>query len=130
MAGGLTGLAVTIGGLMFCWIWWSDIVSWLNPNSEGKEVWHLIIALGTVLGGQFLMFASAQVARGQERASPGLRRILYGYNAVLTCLTVLIIVGLLTVLVSSGVKAPLDFTASKDFSLSEKSIKILQALKT
>jgi hypothetical protein len=129
-AGGMTGFVLTLVAVAIGVAWWADISSWLSPTSEGKNLHRLAIAALGLLAGLVLMFASLQVARTEERTNAFMRRMLYGYNAVLTGLLVLLIVTLLTVGVSATVKAPLDFTASKDFTLSDKSIKILQSLKT
>src|SRR5207302_74013 len=82
-----------------------------------------------------LMFASLQLARADERSSPGLRRLLYGYNAVLTGLLVLAILTVLNVLTyvplpawGSFFSKPSDWTQSNLFTLSTASKNLLASI--
>ncbi len=94
--------------------------------------WRIMVCALAVLGGLGLMFASLQLARHVERASAGMRRLLYGYNAVLTGLLLLASLGLLNVM--SYVQLPpftvfeqqIDWTPSQMYTLSDKSINLLK----
>src|SRR5262249_33465704 len=67
-----------------------------------------------------------------ERASAGMRRLLYGYNAALTGLLLLAILGLLNVLAYVHLwpftlfAKSLDWTPAQTQTLSQRSIEILQ----
>lgn len=133
--GGLAGLATALLlGPGLGYIWWETIKggwsAWQGP--KGWQVWVTILA---VSGGFALMLLSLQLARADERSNALLRRLLYGYNAVLT--------GLLLFGILFGVNA-LAYTKVPPFealnqnyrwatmsiySLSEKSEKILESLK-
>src|SRR5262249_3827132 len=107
-----------------------DVVSWLSQTSEGKNLWHLGVIGGLLMGGLAFMFLSLQGGRAEERSSPQFRRVVYGSNAPLPAGLVLLVVIFLTIFVSLSVKAPLDFTATGDYTLSPRSINILRSLKT
>ena len=78
------------------------------------------------------MFLSLQAARGVERVSANMRRLLYGYNAVLTGLLLLAILGLINVLAYVHVppftlfSKQIDWTPSQLYTLSPASTEILQ----
>ncbi len=57
-----------------------------------------------LLGGLVLMFVGLIQARTFERTRPNLRRLLYGYNAILTSLLLVLIVILVNLLPYSGVR--------------------------
>lgn len=130
VVGAGVGAIVALGSLVYTATWWSDVVSWLSQTSEGKNLGHMVIICLLLLGGLALMFLSLQVARTEERASPSFRRMVYGSNAAVPAWLILLIVIFLTVFVSQAVKAPLDFTASGDYTLSSRSVNILRNLKT
>jgi hypothetical protein len=98
-----------------------------------RENWWRIAVCGlSILGGLGMMFASLQLARSVERASAGMRRLLYGYNAALTGLLLLAILGLLNVLSYVHLwpftlfGQQLDWTPGQIHTLSEHSINVLQ----
>lgn len=71
---------------------------------ERENAWAITRLVAALLGGLVLMFLGLTQARTFERTSPNLRRILYGYNAVLTTALLILIVGLLNLLPYSGVQ--------------------------
>ncbi|MBI1915768.1 MAG: Gldg family protein [Planctomycetes bacterium] len=98
-----------------------------------RENWWRIAVCGlSVVGGLAIMLVSLQLARSVERVSAGMRRLLYGYNAGLTGLLLLAILGLLNVLSYVYLwpftlfAAQVDWTPSQIYTLSPRSIEILQ----
>lgn len=71
---------------------------------ERANAWALARCGAALIGGLVLMFLGLMQARAFERTSPNLRRLLYGYNAVLTSLLLILIVTLLNLLPYSGVR--------------------------
>src|SRR5579884_776794 len=71
---------------------------------ERENAWAVTRLAAALLGGLILMFIGLTQARAYERTSPNLRRLLYGYNAILTTILLLLIVGLLNLLPYSGVQ--------------------------
>jgi hypothetical protein len=72
-----------------------------RERENATAVTRLVAAL---LGGLVLMFIGLMQARTFERTSPNLRRLLYGYNAILTSILLVLIVGLINLLPYSGVR--------------------------
>jgi hypothetical protein len=134
--GGLSGLVTVllIGLILPYFEWWNIFVGGLE--SWRKEWWRVGITILALFGGLALMFASLQLARVDERSSPGLRRLLYGYNAVLTGLLVLAILVVLNVSTyitvvpawGSFFSKPSDWTASSLFTLSPASKNLLASI--
>jgi hypothetical protein len=72
-----------------------------RERENALAVTRLVAAL---VGGLVLMFIGLTQARAFERTSPNLRRLLYGYNAILTTLLLLLICGLINLLPYAGVQ--------------------------
>src|SRR6266481_1258064 len=134
--GGLSGLVTVllIGLALPYFEWWNIFVG--GVESWRKEWWRIGITMLALFGGLALMFASLQLARADERSSPGLRRLLYGYNAVLTGLLVLAISVVLNVSTyvtqipawGAFFSKPSDWTASNIFTLSTESRNVLASV--
>jgi hypothetical protein len=134
--GGLSGLVTVllIGLALPYFEWWNIFVG--GVESWRKEWWRIGITMLALFGGLALMFASLQLARADERSSPGLRRLLYGYNAVLTGFLVLAILIVLNVSTYISVvpawgsffSKPSDWTASSLFTLSPASKNLLASI--
>jgi hypothetical protein len=81
------------------------------------------------------MFASLQLARGVERESGIMRRLLYGYNTVLTCVLLLAVLVLVNVLAYVQLKPfnlfsrPFDWTSSGLYEISPATRGMLENLK-
>ncbi len=76
----------------------------LRKWRERENAWAVSRLVASLLGGLILMFIGLIQARAYERTSPNLRRLLYGYNAILTTLLLILIVGLLNLLPYTGVQ--------------------------
>lgn len=87
-----------------------------------------------LLGGLLLMFLSLQLAHGLERTRAVLRRILYGYNTILSCLLLLIILGFLNILSYvtlwpfDVMGKTIDWTRNKQYTLNDGFRKLLTSL--
>jgi hypothetical protein len=134
--GGLSGLVTVlfIGLALPYFEWWSVFIGTIE--TWRKEWWKIGITMLALFGGLALMFGSLQLARTDERSSPGLRRLLYGYNAVLTGLLVLAILVVLNVSTyvtqipawGAFFSKPSDWTASNIFTLSTASKNLLASI--
>jgi hypothetical protein len=71
---------------------------------ERENAFALTRCGAALLGGLVLMFLGLLQARAFERTRANLRRLLYGYNAVLTSLLLVLILGLVNLLPYSGVR--------------------------
>jgi hypothetical protein len=125
--GGLLGLALFISALIFA-VKWSDTIFGGLEAWQGSNWWQLWVCALLMFGGLIVMFTSLQAARAVERFNPFMRRLLYGYNAVLTGLLVLAILLVLNVLVYNYLNASFDWTGEGLYTLSERSKNVLKAL--
>ena len=75
------------------------------------------------------MFSSLLLGRGEESDSPTLRRLLYGYNAVLTGLLLLGILAAINVLAYLYLPVSSDWTEAGIYTLADKSQSLLKNLK-
>jgi hypothetical protein len=134
--GGLSGLVTVllIGLALPYFEWWNTFLG--GVETWRKEWWRFGITAIALFGGLALMFASLQLARTDERSSPGLRRLLYGYNAVLTgllMLAILVVLNVSTYLTQvpawgAFFSKPSDWTASSIYTLSTESRNVLAAI--
>jgi hypothetical protein len=125
--GGLTGLLTALLGAALAYQWWDYLVDWLRLGKR-EEAWRVLLALAVLLAGLAVMFLSLQTVRTEERSSAGLRRLLYGYNAVLTGLLLLIILTVANVLVALKFTGVIDATQSGQYTLSDRTINLLKGL--
>jgi ABC-type uncharacterized transport system len=126
------GLVVLATGAVLVYYFWSVF-------SGGMEVWRanwwkVGLTVLALFGGLAILFGALQYARPEERTQPTLRRLLYGYNAVLSgilLLAILVVVNLLAYVPFwpfTAAAAPYDWTASHVYSLSPASREVLQRL--
>jgi hypothetical protein len=108
--------------------------------SAGIEGWRanksaLALCGGLLVGGLMLMFLGVQLARSFERTRTDMRRVLYGFNAFLSCALLLAALGLFNVMAYSGVgpfkwfDKTIDWTSSKIYTLRDTSRSLLENLK-
>lgn len=132
--GGLTGFVTALLGLVL------PLTEWRHVFTGGLEVWRkewwiLIRCFAALFGGLALMFASLQLARSDARSTPWLRRLLYGYNAVLTGFLLLAILTVLNVVAYARswpfefFSTTQDFTSSGIYTLSPATKHLLESLK-
>jgi hypothetical protein len=92
------GLLTALLGFVLGWRWQENLVQWINDGKTQEARW-VLAALAIFIGGLALMFFSMQPARAEERDSSLLRRLLYGTNAVLTGLLVVLVLAAVNVFV-------------------------------
>ena len=119
-AGGGVGLLTALLGFAFAWRWQDDLVRWVNLGATGGAKW-VVAALAIFLAGLVLMFFSVQLARAEERNNVLLRRILYGSNAVLSGLLLLLLLSVVNMIVFLKLPENMISTASAFKGLSDPS---------
>lgn len=143
--GGLVGLGTFLFGLLLPFMAWSVyfVPGPISPESLDKTAtpvltlwrtnwWRLAVTGAAVVGGLVLMLISVQLARSVERASAGMRRLLYGYNAVLTGVLLFAVLGLLNILAYVPLSPftlfnkQIDLTPSQMYTLAPRSEKLLE----
>jgi hypothetical protein len=125
--GGVTGLCVAILGIMLNVQWWDYLTRWLRFG-ERDGAWKVLLALVTLVAGLAIMFLTLASARSEERSSPVLRRLIYGYNAVLSGILLFLILVVVNTLAFVKLPAMVDSTESGIFKLSDRSKQVLRAL--
>jgi hypothetical protein len=134
--GGLSGLmTVLLVGLALPYFEWGSLFTG-GVETWRKEWWRIAITMVALFGGLAMMFASLQLARTDERSNPVLRRLLYGFNAVLTGLLVLAILIVLNVSTYVSVipawgsffSKPSDWTEASLYTLSPASKALLASI--
>ena len=108
--------------------WQQSIVRWVNDGDLHEARW-VLAALAIFLAGLALMFVAMQPARAEERSSVALRRLLYGTNAVLTGLLVLLLLAVVNVIVFLKLPENVVTTAAGFKGLSDTSKEFLQTIK-
>lgn len=125
--GGMSGFLLWVLSLILAYRWSGTIFGGLDAW-QGSNWWQLWVCILAMVGGLAIMFLSLLPARAVERSNVVLRRLLYGYNAVLTGLLVLAILMVINVLVYNYCPASFDWTESGIYTLSDRSKNILRAL--
>ena len=131
--GGGIGIATTILGMALPFLSYSEVfggglVEWRKHPRE------LLVTLSLLLGGILVAFMSLIAAKGSERESVTMRRILYGANTLITALLLFAILGLVNVLsfVNLGrfdfFNTTFDYTESSLYTLSSGTKDLLQSL--
>jgi hypothetical protein len=131
-------LVLSVGGLLGFFIAllaFGRAIRWINyftgglETWQGEGAWRIWVCIVAELVGLAIMFLSLQLARTEERSNVVLRRVLYGYNAVLSGLLVLALLVVLNIMAYVYLPAVSDWTASGMYSLSSQSKNFLENLK-
>lgn len=125
--GGLFGFGVVLVAAALAYQWWDTLVGGVK-EWQGPNAWRLWLCVGILLVGLALVFVSLQLGRTEERSNHLLRRLLYGYNAVLTGILLCTILIVVNVLVSVYLTRTYDWTAQSIYALSSLSENVLRAL--
>ncbi len=129
MTGGLAGLAVTLLAIIRAWTWRSVMLGGL-AQWRGAEAWKIWLCIYLGLIGLLVMFGCFLFARTDIRTNPVLRRVLYGYNAVLNGLLLLLALVVLNIVVYVAYPLTFNWTESQGiYALSPKSVDILEKIK-
>ena len=126
--GGVTGLLIALLGFAFGWRWQGSLLAWVNKGDLQEARW-VLAALAIFLVGVAVMFVSMQPARAEERTSVVLRRMLYGTNAVLTGLLMLLMLTVVNVIVFMKLPDNVVTTAAGFKGLSPTSKEFLRTIK-
>lgn len=135
--GGVIGLLTVLLAVVLGYLWWNDIKAMTQaggpaPDLVGEArrlaVWRAVLPLPILIVGMGIAFASLLLARTDERSNVYLRRLLYGYNAVVQGLLAVLIIVVANVFVSMKFSKPLDFTGATFYTLSPTSETLLGKL--
>ncbi len=127
IVGGAAGLLTALLGFVFAWRWQDELVRWVNLGATGGAKW-VVAALAIFLAGLAVMFFSVQLARAEERNDVILRRVLYGSNAVLTGLLMLLLLAVVNIIVFLKLPDNVISTAAGFKGLSDPSKEFLKTI--
>ncbi|VTS04991.1 Gldg family protein [Tuwongella immobilis] len=114
---GILGLLFSFFGIWMAYRLSDGLISWVNTRVVSRETWSAVLSIFVAALGLLALILSAQYARVEERNDATLRRWLYGSNAVVTGVLLLLILVGVNVFVFVKVPSTLDTTAQKFFSL-------------
>jgi hypothetical protein len=124
VVGGVAGLVTALLGFSLAWRWQSSALLWVGEGETQEAKW-VLASLAIFLAGLALLFFSVQLARPEERSSVLLRRVLYGSNAVVTGLLMLMLLAVVNVVVFVKLPESMITTASAFKGLSPASKEFL-----
>jgi hypothetical protein len=124
LVGGVAGLALVALGAILAWRWWDTLFSGRAAWKEWKP-WAPVLSTITGLA---VMFVALLTLRSEERRNPAARRLIYGYNTVLTGLLLLAVLGVVDLFGAIYASQIFDWTATNIYSISPVSEKILEQL--
>jgi hypothetical protein len=125
--GGLIGLVIYLVSLLYVYTWWDTVGGGLE-EWQGEKGWRILVIALLGAAGLGLMFASLLVGKSEEQSNPFLRRLLYGYNAVLGGQLVLLILLIVNILGYIYLPKETDWTRNRLYTLNPKSVNILKGL--
>ncbi len=127
--GGVLGLVLTLAAAWQTVRWW-EYVSGGTEVWQGPEWWRIWLLACLFLAGLAILFLSLLLGRDEQQDNPVLRRLLYGYNAVLTGLLVLGVLVAVNVLAYLYLPVTSDWTTNNIYTLATKSESTLKNLQT
>lgn len=117
-AGAVAGIALMVWPLFpFKW-WWEPLMQWLREGAR-EQAWRPLLVLLSELAGLAVMFACFQYVRPLERIDATVRVVLYGYNAGLTGVLLVLLLGIANLFVNIFMPTFLDTTQGSFHSISE-----------
>jgi len=134
IVGGLLGLVCTLLGFALPLLVYRETL--LGGLTAWQTNWQAIVLSALPLvGGLALMFVSLQAGRRVERQSQNVRRLIYGYNTVLTSLLLVAVLALPNVLAyaypfTKVLDRPFEWTKNEFFALDQRTRNVLQSLGT
>ena len=127
LVGGCGGLLISATGASLAYLWWNYLPTYLRDEAP-EGAWRLLVALITILVGLAVMFIALQLARSEERTNPSLRRLVFGYNAVLSGVLLLILLAIANAFVSARYTQAIESVDRGDTTLSERATNIAKAI--
>jgi hypothetical protein len=126
--GGLVGLVIALLAIIRAWVWWNEVFAAGITAWRGEQAWRLWACFYGELLGLAIIFGSLLLGRADIRVNPTLRRLLFGYNTVLTGLLLLAVLVVFNVTVYACYPYTFEWTKAGLYSLSEQSKNTLNAL--
>ncbi|MSU77211.1 MAG: hypothetical protein EXS16_03845 [Gemmataceae bacterium] len=127
--GGLTGLNLFVLSAGLAYLWRDDVAGG-ETAWHGENNWRLWLCAYTMIAGLVTMMVSLNLAKTDVRHNAGLRRAMYGYNAILQGLLLLGILIVLNFIVAKKYPFTYDWTKTRGaYALSESGQNLVKGLK-
>ena len=126
--GGVIGGMVMALGVALFYFWFSDLTAWLNKEDKAK-VWKPLTAMLLFLAGSAAMFLAAQPARGDERNSTSVRRLVYGVNLFIGAVLVFAVLLVINIVIGLKLPARFDTTEAGMYTISDATRDYISQLK-
>ncbi len=125
--GGSLGLGLLLISLYWGYQFRSILSKWIQEG-DSSNAWKILLAIFGMVLGIAITFVSVQLARAQERTNATLRRLIYGFNAMVSGFLLILILVVLNVLAFLELPGFLDTTSTGFFSLSDTSRTFLKRM--
>jgi hypothetical protein len=128
--GSMTGFLIAFFTAIRIGSWWGEYFAAGQSQWQGSDSWRFWLCCYIELGGLLLLFGSLLLAYADIRVNITMRRLLYGYNAVLTGLLLLLMLVVTNIVVAVTLPSNVEWTESLGMhSLSTSSVSALEDLK-
>jgi ABC-2 type transport system permease protein len=127
--GSMTGFLVAFFTAIRVGLWWNEYFAGGIRTWQGEEGWRFWMCAYVAFGGLVLCFGSLLLALVDIRTHAIMRRTLFGFNAVLSGLLLIASLFVLNVAVTVLLPSNSEWSSQGLYSLSDKSISILEPLK-
>lgn len=128
--GGMTGLALFLWSVWRTIVWREDILLGGAEAWQGPNAWRFWLCAYVLFFSLILMFVSFNLAKADIRTNVTLRRVMYGYDAVVQGLLLVGILFILNIVVYALVPFTFDWTKTRGvYDLSGSTKKMISGLK-
>ena len=126
----------TFGLILFCYslgrgvVWRQDILLGGLIAWQGENAWRFWTVVYLQFAALALMFGSFNLAKADMRANVHLRRVMYGYDAIVQTLLLLEILAVLNIVLSALAPYTFDWTKNRGaYAIAESSKNLIAKLK-
>ena len=128
--GGSLGLVLFLYTVARAYLWRQDIFLGGIPSWQGANAWRFWLVAYLQIVALILMFISFRFARTDIRSNVTLRRVMYGYDAILQGLLLVEVLAVLNVVIYALIPVTYDWTKSRGlYDLSGASKNLISGLK-
>jgi ABC-type uncharacterized transport system len=128
--GGSLGLILFLYTVARAYLWRQDIFLGGIPSWQGPNAWRFWLVAYLQIVALILMFVSFRFARTDIRSNVTLRRVMYGYDAILQGLLLVEVLAVLNVVIYALVPFTYDWTKTRGlYNLSDASRNLIEGLK-
>ncbi len=127
--GGTTGVIVFFMTLCRAYLWRQDILLGGAAAWQGENAWHFWLCAYVLFASLVLMFVSFNLARADIRKNVALRRVMYGYDAVVQGLLLIGIMTILNIVIYALIPFTFDWTKNRGaYALADSSKNLIAGL--